>query len=147
MSFYALDPLKGKGRKIGEARAAQSMWSLAPDGTRIAFVAGGGPGGAAENSTIRMMNVADGTTEELRAAELSTPWDLTWSADGKGFFVVDTPSVGRRLVRLDLEGHVSVLHQSVPNGGLGHPIPSPDGRYLAFEEATTDSNAWVLENF
>ena len=147
IAFYALDPVKGRGRAIGEQRGSSVIWSVSPDGARIAFVSAGGPSEAEESSTIRTMDVADGTTAELRAAGLSQIWDLSWSADGKGLFVVDVSSPGGRLLRLDLDGHVIVLREFVWNAMIDHPIPSPDGRYLAFEAMTTESNAWILENF
>jgi hypothetical protein len=30
---------------------------------------------------------------------------------------------------------------------MQRPLPSPDGKYLAYEGITNDSNIWVLENF
>jgi hypothetical protein len=30
---------------------------------------------------------------------------------------------------------------------LHNLMPSPDGKYLAFEGGTWDSNAWMIENF
>ena len=35
----------------------------------------------------------------------------------------------------------------VRGGRFDYPIPSPDGRYLAFTVVTYESNAWLLENF
>ena len=148
ISFFAFDPLKGRQREIGEAHPAQPVWSVSPDGARIAFVTGLSPGAPTEKLRIKTMSVADGTTHEFRAEGLSDPTDVSWSADGKGLFVIDNSAVGRRLLRFDLEGHVSVLRQSASGYGLiDHPIPSPDGRYLAFEEFTQESNAWIMENF
>jgi Tol biopolymer transport system component len=147
LSFYALDPLKGLGRKIGEdLTMLKPSWSLSPDGTRIAFADTPDESGSSESSKIRTMNVADGRTQEMRVDGLRHLADLNWSADGKGLFVVDNPS-GWRVIYVDLEGHMNVLYQSESNAKLNAPLQSPDGRYLAFEAMTIESNAWLLENF
>jgi len=43
-----------------------------------------------------------------------------------------------------LDGETRLLYK----GGyyVENPVPSPDGRYLAFGEVTLESNAWVIEN-
>ena len=48
------------------------------------------------------------------------------------------------LLRISLDGHVKLLHK-----GLFHtesPVPSPDGRHLAFGENMMESNVWVVQN-
>jgi len=30
---------------------------------------------------------------------------------------------------------------------LENPLPSPDGKYLAFQGQTWDSNVWLIDNF
>jgi len=47
-------------------------------------------------------------------------------------------------VHVDLGGRVKMLMRSQ---WMGRLLPSPDGRYLAYQAETTDSNVWMLENF
>jgi Tol biopolymer transport system component len=146
-AFYALDPLKGKGRKIGENPTLYAIWSVSRDGTRMAF-GDGEMSGAAGITGIRIMRVSDGTKLDFHTEGLKFPSDAAWAADGKGLFIVDRTSVDYRLLHIDLDGHVSVLHRS-PFGvaRINVSYASPDGRYLAFEKLTRESNAWLLENF
>jgi Tol biopolymer transport system component len=138
-AFYELDPLRGKGRRIGGASSEVPHWTLSPDGARIAFVDG---------AVVRVMQVADGVATDLHASGLGEPTDLAWSADGKALFVASRWFLsGWRMFHVDLDGRVSLLRETDGRRVLFSPVPSPDGRYLAFGERTADSNAWIMENF
>jgi hypothetical protein len=50
------------------------------------------------------------------------------------------------LLNIDLRGRVHQLFQD-PDKDIGWAIPSPDGRHIAFWEASGSSNAWVLKGF
>jgi Tol biopolymer transport system component len=137
-SFYALDPLKGKGRRIGSADSEIADWSLSSDGSRIAFVNAAG---------IQLMRVADGTVESLPATTQGVPRNIGWSADGRALFVASLAPTGWRLLRVGLDGRVNVLRQTEGRRFVFSIVPSPDGKHLAFGERTIDSNAWILDNF
>jgi Tol biopolymer transport system component len=135
--FFALDPLKGRGRKVGEADQETIEWGLSPDGSRIAITGASG---------IHIMNVADGTTEEFPAKDLGELESVAWSADGKSLFVTSwLPNWS--LLQADFAGHVHLLRQTKGRRFLAYPVPSPDGHYLAFSEREAESNAWIAENF
>jgi Tol biopolymer transport system component len=137
-SFYALDPLKGKARRIGGTDSVVPAWSLSTDGSRIAFI---------DDAGVHLMRVADGTVERLIAKIPGVPRDVSWSAEGQAVFVDSFVANGWRLVRAALDGRVDVLRQTDGRRLLTNITPSPDGKHLAFGQRTIDSNAWLLENF
>jgi Tol biopolymer transport system component len=137
-SFYAVDPMKGRGRKIGGSLSVVEGWNLSADGSRIAYI---------DHSVIRIVTVADGATENLRAKEIGLPKDVAWSAEGDALFVASLVPTGWHLLRVDFDGHVNLLRQTEGLRTMSYLIPSPDGHYLAFSERTVDKNAWILENF
>ena len=51
------------------------------------------------------------------------------------------------LLEVTLTGKVETLMRNGYRQFMGKLLPSPDGKYLAYEGDTTDSNIWTLENF
>jgi hypothetical protein len=51
------------------------------------------------------------------------------------------------LLHVTLSGKVKPLLRNGRGQWMQNPLPSPDGRYLAFNAETWDSNVWMLENF
>jgi Tol biopolymer transport system component len=54
---------------------------------------------------------------------------------------------GYFIAKLDLDGKTHVLLNRGRNQFLSNLVSSPDGRRLAFSQATFDLNAWLLEDF
>jgi Tol biopolymer transport system component len=137
--FYALDPVRGKGRLLGKTdrwapRLLSWAWDVSPDGSRLAVV---GPG-----NNIRIL--ADGAWHEIAvAAHWGTDY-IAWAADGEGFFVT---SYKLDLLHIATSGKVSVLTHNDRAQWPAEPVPSPDGKYLAFQSQTNDFNAWLMEHF
>jgi len=115
-------------------------WSLSPDGSRRAIIAAGLKG------RIRFRSTVSGETSEL----LVTGWEdmdsIDWSADGKSLFVGWHHEFESALLRVSLNGTVSVLFRSNSPQVIG-AIQSPDGRSLAFAGLSTTRNVWKIENF
>jgi len=115
-------------------------WSLSPDGSRRAVIAAGLQG------RIRFRSTVSGETSEL----LVTGWEdmdsIDWSADGKSLFVGWHHESKSALLRVSLNGTVSVLFRSTSPQVIG-AIQSPDGRSLAFAGLSTTRNVWKIENF
>ena len=150
-TFIAFDPFKGKGREIGKVDGSVGAWALSPDGSRIAFI-GGVPEYNGGNLSVRSMSVTDGAVHDLNVGPVPLPQGLSWSPDGKSLFIIELvatgDSPGWRVLHADLAGHVDVLHYSRPIWQwLSSPLPSPDGRYLAFDLLEFQSNAWSLTGF
>jgi Tol biopolymer transport system component len=147
MVFYLLDPLRGRGPKLGKFPhrvdfTGNTGWGLSPDGSRIAYVT--------ERGQVELMSLRDRSWHEI---SLGPHWQqlqsVAWSADGKSLFVTCWRPDGSDLLHATLDGKVTLLWHN------GHsqwqwatnPLPSPDGKYLAFQSKSFDSNVWMIENF
>ena len=144
LAFYALDPIKGKGREL--ARIDLNLlpeayqWDLSPDGSRIAFVLGG----EQKDRRIRILALSGGAPHELTLTGWIQIDDLKWAADGKGWFVVGNSTTSNGLAYIDLEGRTHPLQEGLM---VAYSIPSSDGRYLALAKGTAAANVWMIENF
>lgn len=142
--FYSLDPVRGRGRQLGKLTVRPYFgwhWDIAPDGSRLAAI-----GKVNRDGEIEVLNLGDGTWHEVSPKPpLGFPIRIAWAADGDGFFVTTNAF---RLQHVTLAGSVDRL---IGKGGyyeeMQRSLPSPDGKHLAYEAVTTDSNAWILENF
>lgn len=141
ISFSAVDPAQGRRGELAgiDAYPIGSFWDLSPDGTRVAV-------GSCENgdSHIRILELA--TKRETRVTIKGWPCltSVDWGADGKSFFASTWASKGGSLLRITLTGEAKLLYRAA-GMSLERPIPSPDGRFLAYSEVTTIGNAWMLE--
>jgi hypothetical protein len=54
---------------------------------------------------------------------------------------------GINLLQVTLNGKVVPLLHYNHNQFMVSPLPSPDGKYLAFQAQTWGSNVWMLEGF
>src|SRR5215471_2260511 len=117
-----------------------SNWSLSPDGSLRAMVLYGSKG------PIRFRSTLNGRTRELTINGWDELDSIDWSADGKAVFVSWHHESESALLRVALNGTVSVLFRSAGQQVIG-PIPSPDGHYVAFAGLGTASNVWMVENF
>jgi len=72
---------------------------------------------------------------------------IAWAADGKGFFLNSVLPEGWGLLHVTTAGRVSLLLRNPRSQRLSTPLPSPNGKHLAFQAETYDSNVWMIENF
>jgi Tol biopolymer transport system component len=144
IAFYALDPIRGKGAKLGQIKRpywnSSVDWSISPDGSRVAFVT--------NNGRIKILYIRDRTWREIRIQPgWEMLWSLAWAADGNGFFATCQLPTSYNLIYINLAGAVTRLLDNGHRQLLQNPLPSPNGRYLAIEAVTFDSNIWIMENF
>jgi serine/threonine protein kinase/Tol biopolymer transport system component len=142
--FTAFDPVKGRGGEITRVETdprAWYPWQLSPDGSQIAMLF------PAEENRVRLMPLGAGAP---RDSVVSGWHGLTdgpnWSPDGKGFYVGSSSPSGVTLLYIDVNGQASPVWEQKANLDIW-TVPSPDGRHLAIEGWTVNSNVWMLENF
>lgn len=144
--FYALDPTRGRGEQLGKieispTRAAE--WNIAPEGSRLALV-GGFDG---YQGRIEVLTFRDHAWHQVFVERgWSDLQSIAWTADGKGFFVT-CAEPDFELLHVTAAGKVSPLLRNAGLQWMYNPVPSPDGKYLAFMADTRDVNVWLLENF
>ncbi len=142
--FSLLDPVRGKGDMLGELKVARDIypcWSISPDGSQVAVV------NVLYRDRVEVLSVRDRTWREIR---VQPGWgsilDMTWTPDGKGFYITSFPPKSVVLIHVDLHGKVRLMLSVPHERQIFHPVPSPDGKYLAIQTLTFDSNVWLLEN-
>jgi hypothetical protein len=116
-------------------------WSLSPDGKRRAVVPYFKPDGV-----IRLRSTLTGETRGLAVKGWDELHSITWSADGKTLFAGWHHQSDTALLRIAMDGTVSVLIRSSNPKILG-AVPSPDGRSLVIAGTSTARNVWQIDNF
>jgi Tol biopolymer transport system component/DNA-binding winged helix-turn-helix (wHTH) protein len=117
----------------------EGFWSLSPDGSQRAFVTVG-----ADQETIRVRSTSPDKSRDLVVKGWKGLMHVDWSADGNSLLVGwHNQERESALLRVTLDGKVSVLHRS--NDFIGYAIPSPDGRSLAILEVSPIKNVWQVE--
>jgi Tol biopolymer transport system component len=139
--FYPLDPVRGKGEKIGASKSSSWNVSPSPDGSRLALV------DSTHQGRIEVLTFSDHAWQEV---SVEPGWGylqhIAWAADGRGFYIT-SESNQSNLLYITLTGQVKPLLRNGWRGPVNNPLPSPDGKYLAYQGATIDSNVWMLEDF
>lgn len=148
--FFAFDPLQGRKAELSRLDFGpnsgyyntifDTFWDLSPDGSRIAF-----GGCEPHGSHIRILDLDTHQESQVGLRDWSCLTSVGWLPDGKSLFVTNWASRGGSILRVALNGEPQLLHKSL-GMGLERPVPSPDGRFLAYGEVTTISNAWLIEN-
>jgi Tol biopolymer transport system component/predicted Ser/Thr protein kinase len=143
--FHALDPLQGRGEMLGKLEVDKDWfygWALSPDGTQVAVV------DHSHGNRVEILNLASKTWREV---SVEPGWGLfqsvAWAADGKGLFITNLLPESFNLIHVALSGKVRLLLSNPQRQWMIRPRPSPDGKYLAFQAQTNDSNVWLLEKF
>ena len=103
------------------------------------------------DNRVRIMTFNGGAVKDLEIQGWSLLEKIAWSSDGASLFVDanrGSPELSgtRAVLHLDMNGRVHVLLEK-PSQWFLRPLPSPDGRYLAFAAMIHESNAWILEGF
>jgi Tol biopolymer transport system component len=147
-AFYSIDPVRGRGEQLGKIPAPPPYWfsgfSVSPDGSRLALVRGSDE----YQGRIDVLTFRDHAWHQV---PVDTSWGLlqssAWAAGGTHFFVTSNLPESKNLLHVKLNGKTqSVLHLD-SRQGMANPLPSPDGKYVAFQATTWDSNVWLLEGF
>ena len=139
--FSALDPAHGRNGEIARLEAnGPSFWDISPDGSKIVW------GEVGRNNRVRILPVDKSAEREVPVTGFRLIGSAGWSNDGLSLFLAGVaPEGGSVLRHVNLGGGGSVLYKT--DAWLERPLPSPNGRYLAFGQATSSSNVWAVEKF
>ncbi len=141
--FSAVDPVRGRESELVRLEghpAGSPAWDLSPDGSTAAIV-----DLDEDQDSIRVVQLSNGSSRLVTLGGSKHLSGISWSADGKGWFVASSSVHGATILRVSSNGEVSELWTT--SSILGVPLASPDGKNLAFTISTFNSNAWVVENF
>ena len=136
-------PAGGRGEEVARIRVravSEWDWSLSPDGSRIALV-------EPRQDTIRVLDVRSHEVSTVVLRNANEIWAagkivrISWAPSGREFFLTG----GGGLFCVDLAGEAREVYR----GGdyLFAPVPSPDGRHIAFTQENIELNEWLLERF
>jgi serine/threonine protein kinase len=140
--FSSFDPVRGQREELTRIDVSQGnpWWSLSRDGMRVALV---------ENLSDRI-RILDLKSKQIQVIHPNPPQTdlqyLAWSADGQKLFVTRFPRGKGRLLKVGMDGRVSVMLEN-RHGWIGCPLPSPDGKRIAYIYAFNESNVTLLEHF
>ena len=130
---------------MGElARIANPKHALvcttSPDGSEVTLV---------ENMSD-VVQILDLKSKEIRSIHPNPPQSglqyASWSSDGKRLYVSGFPNAKGRLLEMDLDGHTRLLLDN-NHGWIGSPLPSPDGKRIAYILVAQEANVTLLEHF
>jgi serine/threonine protein kinase len=144
--FSILDPVNGKGEEIQHVQFRSDIaCALSPDGNKIAVV-----DPEAYVGEVRILTLADRKVVALplRDWKWQKIQSIAWSADGSQLFATAYTGTSFVIALIDLRGKLQVLAEIT--GGEAwpfRPVPSPNGRYLAYARRTFESNVMMLEHF
>lgn len=145
LGFYALDPVRGKGDLLGEIKIDKSSphdWTVSTDGSQIAVV------DLNHKDRIEILDLSSRTWHEIAVQPgWGSYFSVAGTAEGNGFFLSTMSPDSFNVVRVSPSGKVKPLLNRSWAQVVFQLRPSPDGKYLAFQGQTVDSNVWLLKNF
>jgi Tol biopolymer transport system component len=141
VTFSSFDALRGNKATAAMLEVSGlSFWDLSPDGSKLAI------GELGKNDRIRIVPAGGAEVQRVAVQGFRQIDSVGWAADGASLFLTGTGAEGGSiLAHVSLKGESQVLYKT--DGWLERPMASPDGRNLAFGQATSSNNVWTIENF
>ena len=140
--FTAFNPERGRGAELARTYIdpkSEYKWAISPDGTRLAIV-------NRSEGRIQIASLDGKPDEDIVLKEWTSLAEVAWAPHGSGFFVSSLVRDGAVLLHVDMHGKSQVVWKQ--QGAIGAwGLPSPDGRHLAIDTWTLNSNIWMMENF
>jgi len=141
--FSSFDPQRGRIAeliRLAADPAGLPAWDLSPDGSTLAIV-----DLDEHKDQIRLVELESGSARAVSSGRSARLSGISWSADGRGWFVTSSSAREAAILHVSSNGVVSKLWTT--STSVGTPLASPDGRNLAFVVSAYNSNAWSIENF
>jgi hypothetical protein len=125
-SLVAIDPTTSSRRILLTAAVPLSDPAYSSDGTKLAYLQGGG--------SIRVLDTATGHIAEVTSCSCGTSSQLTWSPDGSRMaYTNDYLPIGSEIDVIDSDGtHRTQLTHFATRYFPWEPTWSPDGTQIAF---------------
>jgi len=141
-TLFSLDWEDGRGEPVLRFANESSFteWDLSPDGFRVAV--------SGNDDRLRVFELATGLETVIEVPGWHYGEFPRWAADSQGVYIDGGPATqGQRkgLLHISLDGEVRSLRQNW-NEWVTFPVPSPDGKHLAFASQVFSADVWVLEN-
>jgi hypothetical protein len=136
---------KARFKELGKAevRRLQIDWDVAPDGSRLALI-----GRVNHYGRIEVLTFSDTAWHEISPKPpVGLPLSIAWAGDGKAFFLTSWKNDSINLLHITAAGQVEPLMRNGYRQGVGRLLPSPDGKHLAYQGSTSDSNVWTIDDF
>jgi serine/threonine protein kinase len=144
VTISALDPLRGRGNELVrydiDTKKEDWVVAMSPDGSRLAAI-------VSLEKPISIISLRGLGTDQVKVKGWQAVGDVSWAADGKSLFGFSPSPEGRTLLQIDLNGKARFLWEMPGTYGEVGAVASPDGRYLALEDWTLNSNIWMIEDF
>jgi serine/threonine protein kinase len=140
--FSTVDPMRGRVEELTATDSAEDTaeWSLSPDGARIAIVYN-------LSDSVRMLEVKSKQIHLVHSSPPQTSLQIpAWSADGQRLYISGFPNGIGRLLEMEMDGHAHILLEN-RHGWIGSPLPSPDGKRIAYIYVVKERNVTLLEHF
>jgi Tol biopolymer transport system component len=137
--FSRLDLTSGETHEIArtDISLGEYDWDISPDGEQIAIVEFVG--------RVRTLTLSTKETREINPGYGEGFQSVAWHPRGDALFATGMiPTYF--LLRLDLNGSAEVIFEGAGRW-LYQPVPSPDGRYVAFAAMSWNKDVWMLEGF
>jgi Tol biopolymer transport system component len=139
--FSTVDPSRGRLGELAkiDTNGVLTAWSLSPDGGRIALVEN-------NSDSVRVLELPSKRVQVVRLTPPQKGLQMSaWSDDSKWLFLSSVRGEFK-LLAMDASGHTRLLLEN-PSSWVGNPLPSPDGKRIAYALQVSEVNVTLLEHF
>jgi eukaryotic-like serine/threonine-protein kinase len=137
---FALDPTRGKQQELTRLPTSPPGEGLTPDGEHYAYIM---PEESGIQNRIRILSFHGEPSHEIAVKNAVRLSSLDSFPTG-GFLSQEMASPRRPLLFITIEGNAHTLW-SPEQLDVGATMPSPDGKHLAINGWTNQSNVWLID--
>jgi serine/threonine protein kinase len=137
---FALDPIRGKQQELARVPSSLSGEGLTPDGEHYAYIV---PEESGMQNRIRILSFRGEPSHDIVVKNAVRLGGLDSFPTG-GFLSQEIASPRRTLLFIMAEGNANVLWRP-EQVDVWATVPSPDGKHLAINAYTRQSNVWLVD--
>ena len=137
---FALDPIRGKQQELTQFPSSTRGANLTPDGEHFAYIV---PEEKGIQNRIRIVSFRGEPSHDIVVNNALRLGTLDSFPTG-GFLSQDIGSSPQTLLFITLEGNAAPLWRP-EQLGVWPAISSPDGKHLAINASTRQSNVWLID--